>query len=645
MMRTILAGLCCLSVGIVLGQPEVEAWGNMLGIRIDGQLMEFGSSLRYIAADGTVHATAKERQTPHFGREGKVQWIDTHLDSLYFKESVEEQGEGSARIQVTCTAHADVKAKNTFFSIELPDDLSREGVMSWVDPADLPLGQATPGNGDASFGFPAAGIKVHTPHRQLEIRLEKAVLIGGQIAEKNGHRTTRIDIPLAAGDWEKGQSVKFSVVIKAQGEIYRNPIHLTLNTAVAGRTFDGLGGNFRIQNVALDPEVISYCLEHLRVAWGRVEFPWHFWQPVQNSNPLDSAKAGHLHPAVVRAMDMARTLSKRKIPLILSAWFPPEWAAEGPLHLRPGPDHIWGNPLKKDNMGAIYRSITDYIVFLKQQYKVDVSYFSFNESDLGINVRQTAQEHDELIKGLGAYFASRGLKTKVLLGDNSDATTYSFIDVAKEDSAARPYLSAISFHSWRGWDTATLEKWADAATQLHLPLFVGEGSIDAAAWSYPAFLSEPTYALREISLYARLLAICQPVSILQWQLTTDYSPLAGGGIFHDTTALRPTQRFWNLKQLSMTPKDLSVMPLNCDQPNVAVAALGSNARHLYTLHLVNNGATRQVQLTGLPANVKGLHIYTTNQQASVQEGPLVKVSGGRAVFNLEKQSYVTLISE
>jgi len=87
------------------------------------------------------------------------------------------------------------------------------------------------------------------------------------------------------------------------------------------------------------------------------------------------------------------------------------------------------------------------------------------------------------------------------------------------------------------------------------------------------------------------------------------------------------------------------MPLSCDRPNVAVAALGSNERHLYALHLVNNGAAREVVLTGLPSKVSALHIYTTNQTESVKEGPSVKVTAGRAQFTLEAQSYVLLVSE
>ena len=71
----------------------------------------------------------------------------------------------------------------------------------------------------------------------------------------------------------------------------------------------------------------------------------------------------------------------------------------------------------------------------------------------GIYIRQTGEQHDELIKGLGKYFLSRGIQTKILLGDNSDATTYAFIEPAMRDPAAHPYMGAVSFHSWRGWDT------------------------------------------------------------------------------------------------------------------------------------------------------------------------------------------------
>lgn len=276
---------------------------------------------------------------------------------------------------------------------------------------------------------------------------------------------------------------------------------------------------------------------------------------------------------------------------------------------------------------------------------MEVSDFSFNESDLGINIRQTGEEHAALIKGLGAYLASRGLKTKLLLGDNSDATTYEFIYPAMNDPETHPYIGAVSFHSWRGWETATLQKWAEAATKLKLPLLVGEGSIDAAAWNYPAIFEEPVYAMKEINLYTRLLAICQPESILQWQLTADYSPLAGGGIFGNSEPLHPTQRFWNLKQLASTPAGLKAMNLHGDHHFISCAALGDNQKGVYALHLVNNGATRKVELSGIPPGVKSFRIYVAGVNRSMKQGKAIKVKNASASFTLDTYAYTTLISE
>ena len=232
----------------------------------------------------------------------------------------------------------------------------------------------------------------------------------------------------------------------------------------------------------------------------------------------------------------------------------------------------------------------------------------------------------------------------MLLGDNSDATTYSFIYPAMKDEATHPYIGAISFHSWRGWERETLQKWADAATQLKLPLIIGEGSIDAAAWAYPAIFQEQTYAVKEINLYTRLMAICQPLTILQWQLTADYSPLIGGGIFGNNDSLHPGQRFWNLKQLASIPKNLSAMPITTDKPYISCAAQGNNERGAYAIHIVNNGATRTATITGLPANIKRLQMFVTSKNLNMKQST-INVTKGGATFTTITESYTTLVSE
>ena len=302
-----------------------------------------------------------------------------------------------------------------------------------------------------------------------------------------------------------------------------------------------------------------------------------------------------------------------------------------------------GNPLNPEKMDRIKESIADYLVFLKEKYGVEAAMFSFNESDLGINVRQTPREHMELIKTLGPYFASRGLATKLALGDTSDANPIDFIKPAMKDPEAVKYIAAVDFHSWRGCTDDILAQWRDAARALNVPLLVAEGSTDAAAYRYPQIFQERSFALYEINLYTRILALAQPKSVLQWQLTADYSILAGGGIFGDKGPLRPTQRYWNLKQLASTPPRSFALPVTCKRPGITCAALGNIAEGVYTLHVVNNGAGRPATVTGLPAGVKQLRIWVTDDQRGMQEGERIPVSDGKAQFALEPMSYTTLI--
>ena len=296
-------------------------------------------------------------------------------------------------------------------------------------------------------------------------------------------------------------------------------------------------------------------------------------------------------------------------------------------------------------MAKIYKSIADYIEYMKDNYGVEASYFSFNESDIGINVRQTGPEHAELIKGLGAYFASRGLATKMLLGDNSDATTFDFIKPAMNDPATYPYIGAISFHSWRGCTDETLKKWAGAARQLNVPLIVAEGSTDAAAWNYPEIFLEQSFALNEINLYTRILNICQPLSIVQWQLTSDYSVLTGDGIYRTEGPLRPTQRFWNLRQLASTPEDAFAIPVTSSKDGINCAAFGNIARGEYAVHIVNNGAGCPATITGIPPGVAKFDIYVTDHNLGMKKSGEVSVINGAVSFTLHQAGFTTLITE
>ena len=180
---------------------------------------------------------------------------------------------------------------------------------------------------------------------------------------------------------------------------------------------------------------------------------------------------------------------------------------------------------------------------------------------------------------------------------------------------------------------------------MKLPLLVGEGSMDAGAHRYPDIFNEPTYAMEEANLYTRILKICQPESILQWQLTADYSPMTGGGVFGNIHApLMPTQRFWNFKQIADMPQGLYAMPVESDRQNVICAALGDSDKGTYVIHMVNNGASRLVTVKGLPEGTRRIILFVTNETKQMIERRLW-VRNGEAFFFAESNSFISLLAE
>lgn len=547
-------------------QTEVMAWGNITGVRIDGQLINFESSIVVVGKNESfVHATGKERQVrPQYFRDGEVQTVTTEIDGIHFTQVVTDLSKGKARLEI---------------NLQSDTTLNLDGVY---------------------------------------LRIQQPVENKGQIIKINSKEGSQ-DIVIVEGKITKGQKANISVDITASGMIDTETAILKLSSDNPGREFLGLGGNFRLQNSSVDPQVIDYSLDNLRVAYGRVEMPWRSWHPEEDGKPLEDAFTGKIDERVRDAMEMAQRLRKLGMPVIVSAWFPPVWAIDGKPEDYPRRGGVQAFRLDPTKVELIYKSLTDYLLVLKNIYGVEAISFSFNESDLGIDILHTPEEHAEFIKGLGSYMASKGLSTKMLLGDNSDATTYDFILPAMRDLETHPYISAVSFHSWRGCDDATLEKWAAASRKLNVPLIIGEGSTDAAAWRYPQILKESTFALYEINLYTRISAICQPQSILQWQLTSDYSILWGSGVYGSKGELRPTQRFWNLKQLASTPEQAFSLPVSSSKEEVNTAAFGNISRGEYVVHAVNNGAARSAIIKGLPSQRASVRVYITNQKQGMEE--------------------------
>lgn len=629
----------------VSGQPEVMAWGNMTGIRIDGQLMEFESSLRVVEKGWkSLTATGKERQRPKYDRDGLKQTITTEIQGVKFSQVIEECSKGCAVVTINSAATKDTTIEGVFLCIDLPGRWYSGSSVRFSGGSVVNVSDIKESGNNKPFRTRSKSVVIKGKNRIIDISFGiPANIFVRKESEDDG---AQLYIELMGQKLRKGSKSVNTFTVKASGTIDDSPVEILINSGNPGRKFAGLGGNFRLQNPATDPVVIDYCLSNLRVAWGRVEMPWNLWQPEEESNPIEAAKSGKLNPHVEAAMKMAQRLTAIGMPVIVSDWSAPGWAILGDPRdaFRLRSKGIYGYQLNPEKIQKIYRSIGDYIEYLKTAYGVEAAAFSFNESDLGINVRHTGKEHADFIKGLGAHLASRGLSTKLLLGDNSDATTFDFILPAMNDPETHKYIAAVSFHSWRGCDDETLKKWAGASNHLNLPLIVAEGSTDAAAWTYPEIFSEQSFALYEINLYTRICAVCQPLSILQWQLTADYSVLTGEGIFGTKGQLTPTQRFWNLKQLASTPPDAFALPFTCNSERINCAVFGNISRNDYIVHLVNNGAKCKTKIKGIPSGVTSLQIFVTDSKRAMEKEEVVKVVDGTAEFILQPAAFSSLIS-
>ena len=236
------------------------------------------------------------------------------------------------------------------------------------------------------------------------------------------------------------------------------------------------------------------------------------------------------------------------------------------------------------------------------------------------------------------------MNTTLLFGDTADTRGIKFLDAGIDDPEVQKNVGAVSFHSWRGWEYETMRAWYDASSKINKPLIVGEGSIDAQGWRYFQIFEEPHYALNEIKLYVRMLSICEPQSILQWQLTADYSVLRGGGIFrNDSIEMQPTRRFWNLKQFAITPDNSRFIPAKSSASDLYTAVYG-NEKGETVIHIVNEVSDRTVSLSGIPDSIKELKVFATSESQNMEELEKVAVTNGNASLSVPAGTFLTLLS-
>ena len=629
----------------VLGQVECVGSGNLRGIRVDGELMAFTGSIRVVASPtAPTNQFGRGRGAALYSRDNGVLVVTGNIagggrrgrrggaaasgTGASYRATYQNVAAGTVAAKIEFTSATNAPIEGVYYDIILPGADYAGGSVQWIASEEAPMSLV-------GTNFPlhvsAQGVRLISARRQIQINLPAAAEMVIQNDRGVGSNDIEVSFPLNLGKIYKGQDIYTSFTITTRGEVDKSPAHLAIDLSQPGRAYDGMGGNFKLQNPA-DPPFIQYNLDHLRLAWGRVAMPFNLWQTNMNVDPVQAAAAGHLDTNVSAAMETAQKLAQKNIPFVISVWSLPGWAmaANGGAFNRAA-------PIKPAQWDRLCQSIGSYLEYMKTNYGAEADLFSFNESDAGVYVLQSPEQHDETIKRLGAYFAAQGLKTKMLLGDTGNPAGDKFIDVAAADPAAAKYIGAVSFHSWGGGTVEQYTHFSDAARRLDVPLLVSAGGLDPAAYLYRAVFLEPWYCLDEIAQYVDICRVAQPLSILHWQLTSDYSILTGGA---GDEPLQPTQRFWDIKQLGMTAPGAKAMPVTCDNSNVVSCAFDDHGTCV--VHLVNNGAARTASISGLPPSAKEMRVFVTDKSRGMQETGRKPVVQGRVEVPLDTMSFTSL---
>jgi O-glycosyl hydrolase len=436
-------------------------------------------------------------------------------------------------------------------------------------------------------------------------------------------RIYRVRIQLHTGPWSIDDPLKLGLAFKLTGTPHAAAAKLSIDPARPRYPFDGFGGNFRVYQ---ETPIVGYCLDNLQVSWARIDFNAMAWDH-DRSAPAPS-------PPLLRTFALMQRIQQAKTPWILSLWFLPERFYTDPNQSGFG---TFGRRIAPDRWPEFLDLLGSYLMYVKSHYGAEPDLFSFNEPDLGVSIGFTGETHRIAIERIGAYLASRGLKTKLLLGDTANPRdSHRFALPAAADPEALRYVGAVSFHSWGDGTPEQYAAWGDLAEWVHRPLLVAEAGVDPGAYQNSVYDSY-SYGLKEARQFQELLRYARPQALIYWQFTDDYALVHVG----PNNVIEPTPRFWLMKQfVNLTPTRSQAVASSSDQSDVLVSAFVRG--NSVAVHVLNLGPERDAAIAGLPVGT--WRTVTSTEAAGYQEA-LATVSGGATPcgLRLPARSLTTLV--
>ncbi len=631
--------------------------GRIQAFSLDGDLVEIRSDLRIVLPGWSRTRDLANAAEVHFTRDRDEQkWtgrIQVEPGKFYSFVQILHQAGDTADLSLRVTAEAEVKIEGVFFWLDAPVTAFAGGRCELISEGAAAAGAALPSRlpeephliirtGDRIVFENASGTL------RLEESLDRPRLAVIQDERKWGDSRYTAFVNFAPdGQLPAGKTAMLELKLKLTGKADHSPVKLSLDAKAARYRFDGFGGDYCFD---IASPVTQYTLDHLRVAWARTEMTLADWAPTNDMASPEKVREGlreaHDQPdsRLRQEFLLAQQIEKRGIPSCISIWQLPEWVYTDPGK-GPFDNHRIVAP---DKWPAVLDAIGSYLLYAKKQYGVEPDLFSFNESNYGVMVYLSPDEHRNAIRRIGDRLKRLGLKTKMLLGDVADPRSggIEYLQTAAGDPEAMRNVGAVSFHSWGGASPETYAAWADFAGKLDRPLLVTEAGVDSSAWSTPWEINSFYYALRELRMYQELLMYARPRSLMRWEFTGDYGMVqsekaaSGGGL-----ELRPALNYWLVRHLcNLTPPNADALAAGSSDSKLLFTAFRGvvGDRTEYTLHIANLGAARPVTLSGIPAGIEKLRVFRSSETEGFKSLDSLFVKDGVVQTDLTSLSLLTL---
>ncbi len=607
-----------------------------------------------------VLATKNWRRQIRLGDAGKVRhtgqgsgprtWsgilAETQADTVAFEQKA-EMVDGKLSLSIRVTARADIEIAGVYFFVNVPVDSFRGGPCELIGPADpksrpVAMPETLPEKHQILTGK-ARGVKLadKAGMTRLTVTLSGPADIAIQDGRKWNGGEYSIFWPLMRGKLVKGQSAEMVVAIDFEAQPDTRPVAMTLDAAQRRYQLDGFGGNFCY---GVNTPITDYNLRHIPMAWARTAMRLDQWEPVNDNDSPDSTDWARFEATdrpgseIHEDFLMAQKLSRLKVPYIISIWRVPDFMTD---HPEKG-SLVRQRVLPRQKWPEVMESIGAYLLYAKRKYGCEPVMFSFNESDIGVAVLMSPEEHRDWIKALGPYLARLGLKTRLLLGDATKKDSVAFIAPAAADAEAMKYVAAVAYHTWsKGPDE--FRAWRDAARRLKLPLLATEVGTDAQAHKDGSYVTRGYFA-NELRLYQQLLLDGEVQAVLEWEYTRDYAIVGLSKGSDGKDVLTPTPRFDMIRQFATaTPRPAIALGTSSSHPDVLLTAFTDKASgKRLVLHLANLAEGRKATITGLPADLTALKAQCTRWGTAAAGLPPVSVRAGRAELDLPPLSLITL---